>query len=84
MGLHKHFAQAKGQILMINSLQDVNHACALIKQDEKMKQGYVPKMSDTFIVGSITNRCEGLSNYAGSYEERTMEVLLIVERKTIL
>lgn len=40
LGLHESFSNARGQILMMHSLPDVNHAYSLIKQDERQRIGY--------------------------------------------
>lgn len=67
MGLYDNFVTARGQILMMNPLPGANHAYALIKQDGKMKQGYTPEMSSTFLGGSIANRYGSSSNYVRSH-----------------
>lgn len=71
LGLHDSFSNARGQILMMQPLPDVNHAYSLIKQDERQRQGFMTEHnSNSFLVGNnsanMTNRSYN-ANYGNSY-----------------
>lgn len=53
MGLNDSYSQARGQILMINTLPNVNQAYALIIQDESQKE----------IAGNVNESMESLAMY---------------------
>ncbi|XP_059302215.1 uncharacterized protein LOC132054181 [Lycium ferocissimum] len=55
MGLNDSYSQAKGNILMMNPLPNINHAYSLVLQDENQKETYmsplIPSNSSSFMVG---------------------------------
>ncbi|XP_059277659.1 uncharacterized protein LOC132031763 [Lycium ferocissimum] len=57
MGLNDTYAQARGNILMINPLPDINQAYSLILQDENQRETYMSPImssdSSAFMVGNM-------------------------------
>lgn len=57
MGLNDTYAQARGNILMINPLLDINLAYSLILKDDNQREIYmspvVPSDSSSFMVGKL-------------------------------
>jgi len=63
MGLNDTYAQARGNILMMNPLPDINIAYSLILQDENQRETYMspfmPSDSSSFMVNSNMNQHRG-------------------------
>ncbi|XP_059302221.1 uncharacterized protein LOC132054188 [Lycium ferocissimum] len=57
MGLNDTYAQARGNILMINPLPDIDHAYSLILHDENQRETYMtpltPSDSSSFMVSNV-------------------------------
>ncbi|XP_060202435.1 uncharacterized protein LOC132630853 [Lycium barbarum] len=72
MGLNDVYAQARGNILMLNPLPNINHGYSLISQDENQRETYmssiVPSDSTSFTVGNFNQYKNGkqVQRYPGS------------------
>lgn len=63
MGLNDTYAQARGNILMMNPLPNINVAYSLILQDENQRETYmsplIPTDSSSFMVGNMNQNKNG-------------------------